>query len=149
MPLNWAEQSVALELCPYLPPAPPQALAMADSNYDSAPLHKTLAPAQRLLLTPLKGQDRIKNGRHHEVTLRQMGEQRREAVALWNQCPGLARLGLKTRIKIENVFSVLTCACGLGPPPPWVRTLPRVRRWVGGKIILYHARLTAQERAAA
>ena len=33
--------------------------------------------------------------------------------------------------------------------PPCVRRLERVRRWVGVKIILYHARLGVQERAAA
>jgi hypothetical protein len=75
MPLNVAEQSVALELLPHLPPMMPAALLLADSNYDSAPLHKTaeaLALGMRLL-TPLKAQKRVKGGAHHPVTLRQMG----------------------------------------------------------------------------
>ena len=39
---------------------------------------------------------------------------------------------------IERVFGVLCCtAGGLGALPPWVRTLDRVRRWVGAKIVLY------------
>ena len=54
---------------------------------------------------------------------------------------------LKTRDEIERVFGVLTCTGGgLSSLPPWVRTLSRVRRWVGVKIILYNARLEVQER---
>lgn len=151
MPLNVAEQSVALELCDYLPPAASSVepeLMLADSNYDSAPLHKKLAQSDRLLLTPLKGQQRVDPVRgHHPVTLRQMGEQRREAVTTWREHPTLARIALRDRITIERTFSVLTVAMGLHALPPWVRTLARVTRWVGAKILLYHARLQAQERA--
>src|SRR5439155_11042962 len=89
-PLNAAEQTVAVTLCPHLPPAPPQSLVMADSNYDAAPLHKALASEAaggRRLLTPLKAQQRVKGGKHHPVTLRQMGPQRREAVAVDRACP--------------------------------------------------------------
>ena len=53
---------------------------------------------------------------------------------------------LKARDEVERAFGVLTStAGGLGPLPAWVRTLGRVRRWVGAKIILYNARLQAQE----
>lgn len=49
---------------------------------------------------------------------------------------------LKDRGGIERNFSTLTCGGGgLGPLPAWVRSLARVRRWVGAKIALYHARL--------
>jgi hypothetical protein len=43
---------------------------------------------------------------------------------------------------------VLVCtAGGLGTAlPPWVRTLARVRRWVGAKIVMYNARLAVQDR---
>lgn len=146
--LNVAEQSVALAMVPALDPSP-GGLAMADSNYDSAPLHKALAAfTGERLLTPLKGQQRVKPGGHHPVTLRQMGPQRREAVRVWSEHADLAEYVLKQRNNIEGVFSVMTVACGLALPPH-VRRLERVRRWVGMKIILYHARLEAQERAAA
>jgi hypothetical protein len=155
MPLNVAEQSVAMEMLPYLAPAPCGAgagaggLTMGDSNYDSAPLHKGLAVwCGDVLLTPLKGQQRVGPGGHHPVTLRQMGPQRREAVEVWDQHPELARYVLKKRNNAEGTFSVLTVACGLYLPA-CVRRLQRVRRWVGCKIILYHARLLAQERAEA
>lgn len=77
-----------------------------------------------------------------------MGPQRREAVRVWKQHPDLARYVLRARNAIEGVFSVLTVSCGLSLPP-FVRRLERVRRWVGMKIILYHARLLARERSAA
>ena len=47
---------------------------------------------------------------------------------------------------IERVFGHLTCTPGLlGPLPAFVRGLARVRRWVGAKICLYHARESARE----
>jgi hypothetical protein len=143
-------------MCPYLPPAPPHALAMGDSNYDSAPLHKALAAAAaagRLgddgwrLLTPLKAQQRVKAGQHHPVTLRQMGPARREAVAVDRACPAIKRFVLKQRNNVEGVFSVMVTVGQLGALPAFVRRLDRVRRWTGAKIILYHARLLAQEAA--
>lgn len=153
-PLNIAEQTVAMELCDHLPPpaSSDEALVMADGNYDSHLLHRKLAecPAQAALLTPLKGQQRVGEDGHHPVTLRQMGPQRRELVSLWEQRPQLAEYLLKSRNNVEGVFSVLCVALGLNATlPAFVRRLERVRRWVGAKIILYHARLLAQEARAA
>jgi hypothetical protein len=149
MGLNVAEQSVAAELIPLAAPvlATPGSVLMTDSNYDSAPLHKHAAdPAGVCLLHPLKGQQRVGEGGHHPVTLRQMGETRRELVRCWDEHPTLTDFVLKARDTIERVFGVLTCtAGGLANLPAWVRTLPRVRRWVGVKVILYNARLKAQE----
>lgn len=156
MPLNVAEQSVATELLAHVPPAataatgfPTTPMTLADSNYDSADLY-TLSAARcgRQWLTPLKGQQRVKGEQHHPVTLRQMGPARREAVALlWNQRPALAWHVLRYRDDVERTFGTLVCVGGgLGPLPAWVRGLARVRRWVGAKIILYHARLEARER---
>jgi hypothetical protein len=150
MPLNVDEKSVAMELCDFLPPpACAAAVDMADSNYDSAPLHKRMALNDRVLLTELRGQDRVKDGEHHPVTLRQMGPQRREAVGVWKGHPDLARYVLRSRNNVEGVFSVMTVALGAGSPPAHVRRLHRVRRWAGAKIILYNARLAVQERLAA
>jgi len=143
-----AEQSVALALCPHLPATPPEALVLADSNYDSAPLHKALGAGDRCLLAPLKAQQRVKNGQHHPVTLRQMGPHRREAVAVDKACPGLKAMLLRQRNKIEGVFSELSLVGLLSALPGFVRRLDRVRRWTGAKIILYHARLLAKEAAA-
>lgn len=152
--LHEDEKTVAAHLLPHLPPhlppMAPGAVVLKDSNYDSAPLHKAAArllPAAALV-GPLKGQGRVKGGAHHPVTLRQMGPERRELLAAWKHCPALVELVLRARDEIERAFGVLCCtAGGLGTAlPPWVRTLDRVRRWVGAKIVLYNARLTAQHR---
>jgi hypothetical protein len=148
--LSEDEKTVALELLPHLPPMAPGAVVLKDSNYDSAPLHKAaarLVPGAALV-GPLKGQGRVGEDGHHPVTLRQMGPARRELVAAWEDFPGLLELVLRGRDEIERVFGVLCCtAGGLGTAlPPWVRTLDRVRRWVGAKIVLYNARLKAQDR---
>jgi hypothetical protein len=148
MPLNVAEQSVALELVPHLPAMTPDNLSMADSNYDSSPLYKAMNGRGHALLTPLKGQKRVKDGQHHPVTLRQMGPARAEAVELWKKQPDLICYLLKGRNNVEGTFSVLTVALDLHLPAA-VRRLHRVRRFIGGKIILYHARLLAQESVAA
>jgi hypothetical protein len=146
MGLNIAEQSVAAELLERLPPLSCDALVMMDSNYDSAPLHKHADPLGLCLIHPLKGQKRVGKSGHHPVTLRQMGAARRKLVRLWNEHPDLMEFVLKTRDEIERAFGVLTCTGGgLAGLPAWVRTLSRVRRWVGAKIILYNARLEVQE----
>ena len=148
MPLNVAEQTVALELAGRLKPGGPQSLVLADSNYDSAPLHKALDQSNHRLLTPLKAQQRVKDGKHHPVTLRQMGPQRRQAVAVWNDHPDLARYVLKDRVRVENLFSGMTMALDAGSPPPWVRRLERVRRWAGAIAILYNIRQDVREKMA-
>ena len=130
MPLNVAEQSVAAALHKLLAAA---AAGTADGRLE--------------LLTPLKGQKRVKGGVHHPVTLRQMGPARRQLAATWKADPGLCRHVLRDRDDIERTFGILTCTGGgLGPLPAWVRTLARVRRWVGAKIALYHARLQVRQR---
>jgi hypothetical protein len=147
--LSVDEKTVALELLAHLPPMTPDALILKDSNYDSAPLHKAageLMPHVKLV-GPLKGQDRVGPDGHHPVTLRQMGPERRELLAAWEHCPDLVQHVLHDRDEIERTFGVLVCtAGGLGTAlPPWVRTLGRVRRWVGAKIILYNARLAVRD----
>lgn len=147
MPLNYGEQPVALELLPYLPPLLPTAVNLADGNYDSVKLYKAHGQMGAVLFTPLRGQEQRQGKPRNPVNLRAMGPQRREAVEAWDKHPDLARFVMEERNSIENIFSVLTVGVGLLLPPS-VRRLGRVRRFVGAKIILYHARLIAQERAA-
>jgi DDE family transposase len=147
MPLNVAEQSVALAMTEYLGMTP-MGLLYGDSNYDSAPLHKALVASDHRLLTPLKAQQRVKDGVHHPVTLRQMGSERREALEVWKEHADLAKYVLKSRNNAEGVFSVISMALNGGSPPPWVRTLARVRRWAGAMIILHNVRLNVQEKLA-
>lgn len=134
--LNVHETHVAEEMCSHLPRQLPDALILGDGNYDAADLHKRVARTGARLVVPLRGMAT------HPVTLRQMGAARREHVEATSEHPDLVKYILKGRSAIERTFSMLTCyGGGLGPLPSWVRRLERVKRWVGCKIALFHARL--------
>lgn len=71
-----------------------------------------------------------------------MGRARRELIRLNQTHRPLVRMVLRHRNDIELTYSNLTSyGGGLGPLPAFVRRLPRVTRWVGATITLYHARL--------
>src|SRR5690606_41932342 len=143
-PLNEHEAPVAMQLLDHMPAMHGQSLIMADGNYDGWELHKKIAKLGSGLLSPPRGYAT------HPVSLRQMGPARREALSVWQRHRDLAANVYKQRIGIERVFSALcSYGGGLGPLPAWVRTLGRVRRWVGVKILLYHARLIVRKTAAA
>ena len=152
-PLNTDEKTVARLLCARLPEMPGDALVMADANYDAAHLHKAVERTGARLLCPLRGQKPVgtgvgAGGDRHPDNLRKMGAARRELVSLWDAKPDLCRHVLHHRNDVERGFSTLTChGGGLAALPAWVRTIGRVTRWVGAKIILYHARLRAQNAA--
>ncbi|HEV8604059.1 MAG TPA: transposase [Tepidisphaeraceae bacterium] len=133
-PLNTGECPVAEQLCVRMPMLTDDALVLADTNYDSKDLHNLIASRNGRLLTPLKGMGQ------HPKTLRQMGPVRREALAVWRESESLAKLLLRRRIAVENIFSRI---CELSRLPAWARGRQRVTRWVGGILILYHARLQA------
>ena len=135
------ECPIAEAMCPLLPPLPPDALVLIDTNYDDRDLHKRVNARGGAVVSRLKKQEQFppEQGRH-PVTLRQMGPGRRELLKAWAEAPGLVRHVLKGRLRIENTFSRVTFI-GLGPLPPFVRGIGRVTRWVGGKLILYHALL--------
>ena len=155
-PLNTDEKRVAAELLGHVPPgrggadapagvAREAPLTLGDRNYDSANLHRAFADRGRHLLTPLRGEQFVGPGGRAPRTLAEMGPARRAVVATWEACPALARYVMKGRNNAEGTFSVLSLACGLDRLPGFVRRLPRVTRWAGCKLILYHARLLAQE----
>lgn len=150
-PLNTGEVPIARLLVQQIrQPLSERSLTLADSNYDAYDLHKELDACGGRLLVPLR-QD-PKTGRRHPVSLRQMGPARRELIDVQHQHPHLVRLVYRQRVNAEGILGNL-CGCGGGLTtlPPWVRRLRRVRRWVGGKIILYHANLrvrTQRKRAA-
>jgi hypothetical protein len=106
---------------------PDGSLVLADANYDSGKLYKAVDDRNSQLLTPLKGMAKSVD------QLRRMPEARKRAMNLWQcfgkQCKEL----LKLRYEIERIFSAISCFGG-----GW---LPRVQRWVGAKLIFYHARL--------
>jgi hypothetical protein len=153
-PLDTDEKTVATEMLAHRPPAPPAApaglalrapLTLGDSDHDSANLHRAFAEQGRHLFTPLRGEQFVGPDGRHPDTLAKMGPRRREVVEVWESSPDLAAFVLKARHNVEGTFSVPPLACGLDRLPGFVRRLPRVTRWTGCKVILYHARPLAQE----
>ena len=139
--MNVAEQTVAFALLPDA--VKPGMLLLGDSNYDSSRLYQRCADQHAMMLTPLKGHSRDERRR------RRMPAARLDALMLWEQRPGIAKSLLRQRDRIERVFAALTgVGFGLKGLPAWVRRLDRVRHWVAGKIILYHAHLKEKEQAA-
>jgi hypothetical protein len=154
--LNTDEKQTAEELLKHLPPgnaandAPAGVaihapLTLGDSNYDSANLHKAFTERGRHLLTPLRGEKFVGPEGRSEKVLKAMGPARAEVIDIWKKDAALARYVIKARNNAEGTFSVLSLACGLDRLPGFVRRLERVRRWIGCKLILYHARLLAQD----
>jgi hypothetical protein len=144
-PLNAGEPPVARLLVAQVPTLSERSLTLADQNYDAHALHKELAARNgRLLLVP-KGDKGLEE--RHPVNLRKMGAARRELIEVSQKTPSLLRMVYRQRVNAEGILGNL---CGYGGGlthlPPWVRGLERVRRWVGGKIILYHGRLRARAR---
>jgi hypothetical protein len=118
--------------------AKPRGLLVADASYDRAPLYEAVAEhGGRLLAVPLKGA-----GQGH----RKQSEERLSSLFLWRRIGPVMR---RKRVRIECSFGNQSMyGGGLGPLPAWVRTLERVRRWVGAKLIIHHARLAVKRAAA-
>jgi hypothetical protein len=118
-------------------------LAVADGNFDSNNLYGSVAGAGGRLLAPRRkpGTGLGHGRRQHPDRLRAIGELERT--------PGGRREFGRLRLGVEQAFGLMT-HLGLGALPPWVRRLRRVRMWVMGKVIVYHAHLLLQdERRAA
>lgn len=136
--LNQGEAKVARELAT----TPCTGVVLADANYDTRKLYQALGQCGAQLFTPLK---RI--SKNHK-RLKKMDSHRRFAIELCTQQPDLYRAILDRRTRIERILSTLTCfGGGLTHLPPWVRTLPRVQRYVSAKIAIYHARLRCRKTA--
>jgi hypothetical protein len=135
MPLNVNEKPVAHEMLRY---QLADGLVLADGEYDSRALYDAVAGDGGALLTPLP-----KNaGRGHIP----QSQSRNEASVAWR---GIAGYVYRARQGVERIFAHLSASGGgLSPLPPWVRTLPRVRRWVGAKLIIYHARWNIRKHVA-
>jgi hypothetical protein len=135
MPLNTDERVVAMELVKHAPAA---CLALADGNYDSGPLYDRLAERGISLLTPMR---RSNPGGGH----RRPSPARLAAAEAWKSIAGYV---YRERGEIERQFGHQAwTAGGLGPLPGWVRTLSRVRMWVGAKLLIHHARLHVRRSA--
>ena len=128
MPLNVSEKTVAGEMLRY---AQADGIVLADGNYDAGWLYDRVEADGGQLITPLP-----KNvGGGHVPQSRA----RLRAASYRNNLGGYI---YKERLGVERTFGHQSAfGGGLAPLPSWVRTLPRVRRWIGTKLIIYHARL--------
>jgi hypothetical protein len=133
--MNVAESRVARRL---LRQAQANTVILCDSNYDRTPLYEAAARRGAMLLAkPRKGA-----GQGHcpqsPIRLR--------SLELWRNAP---REFATLRTQVERIFSQQSSfGGGLAPLPPWVRTLPRVRRWVAAKLTIYHVRLAIRRAIA-
>ena len=145
-PLNVSEQTVAMELIEQLGErvastgdgAPPTVLA--DGNYDTNNLYEAAAAhGLRWLAAWRRPWSKGLGHRRHS-------EHRVRAIAL--QCAD--RSVLAPRRRIESSFGTLgNVVGGLGPLPNAVRGLPRVRRWVAGKLVIAAIHRVRRRRQAA
>jgi hypothetical protein len=139
MPLNTHEMPVAQQMLQAYGQDLTGTLVMADGNYDAHVLHKQVAGRGAFLITRPRGRAK------HPVTLRQMGPSRRHLLDLWDHFPKLMHRVYRHRRQIERRFAQLSCTPGLlSSLPKFVRGLPRVRRFVGAKIWLYHSHRMAK-----
>jgi hypothetical protein len=125
-PLNHGESTVAQRLVRRLPE---EGYLVGDSNYDYNSLYNHAhAYGHQLVAPPKRRGQGLGHMRHSPHRLR--------GLALLGQ--PLARELLKVRkTSVERFFGNLGWrAGGLSTLPGFVRTLPRVRRWVQGKLIL-------------
>jgi hypothetical protein len=114
---------------------------LGDSVYDANSLYKAAKARGSVLVSHIRA-DRLKN----RPRTNRNSPERIAAVESWKR--GVARYVYRDRVLVETTFgNQSSYAGGLGPLPAWVRTLPRVTRWIGAKLILYHARLRCRTHA--
>ena len=122
------------------------AILRGDGNFDSNPTYDaTQRAGGRLVANRRKPGRSISSGhRQHPDRLRAIEELEQDSQA--------ADRHRRRRNRIEQSLAHLgNLPFGLGPLPNHVRRLKRVRRWVAGKLLLYHLHLSLrpQQRLAA
>jgi hypothetical protein len=129
--MNVDERAVAVRL---IPQAGIQGYLLADANYDANRLHEVCDRLGDLQLITPRRFARTAQGTGH----RPQTAGRRRCLDLWAQPePRFIDELLDNRRAIERHFGNLTnWGGGLGPLPAWVRTLPRVDRWVRAKLAI-------------
>lgn len=142
-PLNVGETLAAARMLETVQFLPDDSLVLVDQNYDCYHLHKAVAQRNGRLIANPKGDKPLEE--RHPVNLRQMGEARQELIAFRDEHPVILKMVLGMRVLAEGIFGNLCgTSGGLTHLPPWTRGLKEVTRWVGAKIVLYHARQRAK-----
>lgn len=137
-PMHPHEARVARRL---LSQTPLNGYVLADANYDTVALYSLCASRGVQMLAPRQA-SRIGGGvrrhgthpaRQHAIDMVECGRS------------GFGPQLLRQRGVIERVFARLEHDHGVGRPPPWVRGIDRVRRWMSAVIILDLAALRARK----
>jgi hypothetical protein len=132
-PLNEAESTVA---CRLLPQAAGAGYVLADGNYDASPVFDAAAANGYQLVTPMRDPNAGKGHRYQSP-------HRKRCIDLVRGDFG--RSLYRLRRQIERLYgNAVSFGGGLGPPPPWVRGLERVRTWVWAKLLINAVRIQAQ-----
>jgi len=132
-PLNEAESTIA---CRLLPQAPGAGYVLADGNYDASPVFDAAAANGYQLVTPMPDANAGKGHRYQSP-------HRLRCIDLMGGAFG--RSLYRLRRQIERLYgNAVSFGGGLGPPPPWVRGLERVRTWVWAKLLINAVRIQAQ-----
>lgn len=104
---------------------------LGDNQYDANPVHRQLSDPLHLLAPARKSNQHVRDKRRNS-------SQRLRALELLHppgQGTGFGPRLFRCRSQIERAFGRLSMA-GLSRLPHWVRTMPRVQRWVAAKLIL-------------
>lgn len=135
-PMNKDERIMAARM---LRDAQIQGYVVADSNYDSNPLHAVCEKRGELQLVT-----RRRGGPGRSLGHRRHTKGRLRSIALLeNPRPDFGTGLMHARDQIERDYGNLTnWGGGLSGLPSWVRTYPRVYRWVQAKLTLTALRRT-------
>lgn len=129
-PMNKDERVMAARL---LRTAAIQGYLLADSNYDSNPLHEICDRRGNLQLVSPRRYGPSRGHGHRRQTPGRL----RSKELLENPHPQFGRALFARRSDIERYYGRLTSwGGGLTHLPPWARTHRRVHRWVQAKLIL-------------
>jgi hypothetical protein len=136
-PMNVSEKKMARRL---VRDAPGPGYLIGDGEYDDSILYAWAARQQYQLVAPKHRGKGLGHRRQRPERLRGIAIQRR----------AFGRGLLAGRVAIDRFFGGWrSWSCGLKSPPAWVRTLPRVRRWVQAKLILYYVWQREKQRLTA
>jgi hypothetical protein len=135
-PMSVAESTVARRLIAQLPDAGEGGggYVLGDSWFDANNLYDRCAARGRQLLAPRRKRDA--RGLGH----RAHSPHRLHALEMLTRPMGRDLMRLR-RIVERLLGNLVSFGAGLGPLPPWVRRLSRVRLWVEGKLFINAIRI--------
>jgi hypothetical protein len=139
-PLNVNEKDVARDLLTDLEGG---GYLIADSQYDSSPLHDNCRRHNHQLFTPRSSRPSPKGYGHRYIS-----PHRIHGLEMLRREFGQALL--ERRKAIERYFGhATTFGGGLAPLPAWVRRKHRVKRWIWAKLLINGVRIALRERLTA